>query len=231
MWKEELGEKGEKRTEWYKKAEDYWENQEVSVNGVLGGYEVVSHTDIAASSDFLNALKALPAEKGGPCGFEYACDCGAGIGRVSKGLLLKHFQKVDLVEPCEKYLRKAKDFVQSDRAKEFICVGLQDFDPIPDRYDVIWIQWVALYLTDPDLDSFLKRCKRALKPNGVICLKENVVVGVDGKFHIDKDDNSIMRTDEHYRVLIKKAGLQLLCEMRQPKFPKGLFPVFMFAFR
>ena len=32
------------------------------------------------------------------------------------------------------------------------------------RYDVIWAQWVLLYLTDEDLVAFLQRCKKGLRP-------------------------------------------------------------------
>eukprot|EP00386_Alphamonas_edax_P002653 GDKI01008026.1.p1 GENE.GDKI01008026.1~~GDKI01008026.1.p1 ORF type:complete len:282 (+),score=83.03 GDKI01008026.1:20-865(+) len=229
LWKQELGQGEEKRTEWYQKAADYWEQQEVSVNGVLGGYEHVSCSDLKASLDFLTHISKLPESKGGPCEFTYAMDCGAGIGRVSKGCLLQKFQKVDLVEPCEKYLEKAKEDLPSDRAIEFICQGLQDLVPAKGRYDCIWVQWVALYLTDKDLIDFLHRCREALRPGGVICFKENVVL--DGGFHVDKDDNSIMRTDQHYRDLFEQAGMTLLCDMRQPNFPKALFPVYMYCVR
>eukprot|EP00397_Hematodinium_sp_SG-2012_P055315 GEMP01067420.1.p1 GENE.GEMP01067420.1~~GEMP01067420.1.p1 ORF type:complete len:200 (+),score=34.89 GEMP01067420.1:50-649(+) len=43
MWKEQLKEGHDK---WYSKATEYWEKQEVSVNGVLGGYGDTSSADI-----------------------------------------------------------------------------------------------------------------------------------------------------------------------------------------
>lgn len=39
---------------------------------------------------------------------DYALDCGAGIGRITKCLLTKHFDKVDLVEQSEKFLCAAQ---------------------------------------------------------------------------------------------------------------------------
>ena len=42
---------------WYKAAVDYWDGQEASVNGVLGGYGFVSDVDIRDSKAFV--LKAM----------------------------------------------------------------------------------------------------------------------------------------------------------------------------
>ena len=42
---------------------------------------------------------------------------------------------------------------------------------------------------------YLQRCRAALKPNGLIVVKENVVL--EGRHAFDHDDNSITRTDAH----------------------------------
>jgi AdoMet dependent proline di-methyltransferase len=47
----------------------------------------------------------------------------------------------------------------------------QDFNPEPNTYDVIWIQWVIGHLADLDFISFFKRCAKGLKPGGAIVLK------------------------------------------------------------
>ena len=41
------------------------------------------------------------------------------------------------------------------------------------RYDLIWVQWVLLYLTDSDLLLVLRRLRLALKPGGLMIVKEN----------------------------------------------------------
>lgn len=48
-------------------------------------------------------------------------------------------------------------------------------------------------------------------------MKENVVI--EGKFVVDKDDNSITRTDSQYKTLFARAGLSLVLEMIQPHWP------------
>jgi len=85
------------------------QTQDSSVDGVLGGYGHVSPIDLDTSNSFLKNFKY---------GKGRALDCGAGIGRITKFLLLDHFEKVDLVEPCPKYIEEAKKYVESDRVEK-----------------------------------------------------------------------------------------------------------------
>lgn len=73
-----------------------------------------------------------------------ALDCGAGIGRITKRLLLPLFKTVDMVDVTEDFLTKARSYLGEEgrRVRNYYCCGLQDFSPEPNSYDVIWIQWV-----------------------------------------------------------------------------------------
>lgn len=86
----------------------------------------------------------LPKEGEGKTGTSCALDCGAGIGRITKRLLLPLFNTVDLVDVTQEFLDRAKTYLGSDgkRVGNFFCSGLQDFVPESGRYDLIWIQWV-----------------------------------------------------------------------------------------
>lgn len=77
-------------------------------------------------------------------GTSCALDCGAGIGRITKRLLLPLFRVVDMVDVTEDFLVKAKTYLgeEGKRVRNYFCCGLQDFSPEPHSYDVIWIQWV-----------------------------------------------------------------------------------------
>ena len=41
-----------------------------------------------------------------------------------------------------------KPFPANHKAVGFFQQGLESFNPEPGRYDVIWVQWAMLYLTD-----------------------------------------------------------------------------------
>lgn len=43
--------------------------------------------------------------------FGYALDCGAGIGRVTKNLLLPLFEKVDMVDVVPELINKSDEYI------------------------------------------------------------------------------------------------------------------------
>jgi len=214
---------------WYTKAFDYWENEAncpLSDGGVLGGYGRVTPQDIRDSDRFLDTLAQLRPE----LKFDKAADCGAGIGRVSKHLLLRRFQHVDLIEQSPRLLAAASEYVgASDGNDRMTCIvqGLQDFAPPPNTYDVIWIQWVIGHLHDLDFIRFFKRCAAGLRPGGVIVLKDNCAQNYT--FVVDSDDSSVARCVEYASLLLNLSGLDIILQIQQTDFPKELYPVVMFA--
>lgn len=134
-----------KQPEWYTKAQDYWNAVTPTVDGMLGGFSVLDPIDVKGSLEFIKDVTRNT---------EYACDCGAGIGRVTKNFLLQvPFDKVDLVEQAPPFVEQAKmtylkDEIEQGRVGQVICQGLQDFTPEQGKYDLIWCQWVLGHLTD-----------------------------------------------------------------------------------
>jgi len=157
-----------------------------------------------------------------------ALDCGAGIGRITKRLLLPLFTTVDMVELNQGFLDEARAFIgdEASRVDRLICAGLQQFTPEPGRYDVIWCQWVLGHLTDTDLVAFFARCQQGLAENGVLFLKENIS---SVKVEFDEQDSSYTRPRQLLVDLIRKAGLKVLREEKQKQFPHEIYEVRMFA--
>ena len=166
---------------------------------------------------------------GGNTGTRRALDCGAGIGRVTKRLLLPIFQAVDMVDVDETFCGKARRFIGSDasRVGDVFCCGLQNFTPVPRRYDVIWCQWVLSHLRDSDLVTFMRRCRSGLSEGGLVVVKGNVAGGEEVIF--DQHDSSFVRTRGHLLRVLEKSGLRLQSEVKQKGFPKDIYAVYMFA--
>ncbi|XP_063233910.1 N-terminal Xaa-Pro-Lys N-methyltransferase 1-B isoform X1 [Bacillus rossius redtenbacheri] len=210
----------------YKHAAKYWSNIPATVDGMLGGFGFISHTDIQGSSKFLQQLFKM---KDAP-GRGRALDCGAGIGRVTKHLLVPLFDQVDLVEQNPAFLEQAREYVGPCRKLgELYGCGLQDFVPEEGRYDVIWTQWVLGHLTDDHLIQFFKACIGGLRSGGVVVVKENVTSS--GRVEVDAEDSSVTRPPALLLELLGRAGLRCLREQRQTGFPAGLYPVKMYALR
>jgi len=226
MWQRELSEKTEdNHLAWYSKALSYWRSSEATVDGVLGGYGAVSPQDLEETAAFLTDVRNGIASFGqGRC-----VDCGCGIGRVTNAVLVRLFDQVDLVEPCGNLLEKAKADIPPQKLGDVWPQPLQEFTPTPGAYDCIFIQWATLYLTDEDLINCWKRCQAGLKEGGIIFLKENITS--DNRFHIDKVDSSITRSDRQYKESFDQAGLKVLAERDQNNWPSELFPVKMYVLR
>ncbi|XP_058459455.1 N-terminal Xaa-Pro-Lys N-methyltransferase 1-B [Malaya genurostris] len=210
----------------YQDAKKYWSNISPTVDGMLGGFASISFTDIRASDQFLKNLYKLKPAPGKMC----ALDCGAGIGRVSKNLLIPVFAQVDLVEQDEKFAQTAKrDLYSSGKLGTVFNQGLQDFSPEECKYDVIWSQWVLGHLTDDDTVEFLTRCLKGLKRNGVIVIKENFTTGT--RPEPDKQDASVTRPLPLMKKLLSKGGFRVIKEQKQKDFPRDLYPVYMLAMK
>lgn len=237
MWIQEIGSENEpesnsKRKDWYSNGISYWERAEASVDGVLGGYGFVNDTDIKGSDAFVKTI--LRDRFGNDNRSLVALDCGSGIGRVTKNLLLRYFNEVDLLEPVSHLLDTARENLTSTEAMQmddhkavnFYSIPLQDFTPEAGRYNVIWIQWCIGYLTDDDFVTFFKRAKVGLKPNGLFVVKENVA---RNGFVLDKEDRSVTRSHPYFMELFNQCGLHVYSTKDQRGFPGELFPVKMYA--
>ena len=217
---------------WYRRAAAFYEdNCPPTIDGVLGGFGSLSDLDLATSRQFLHQLLALRPSLQLSAGV--ACECGAGIGRVTKGLLLNDadlgIRRCDLVESSSRLLYAAPDYLGDALASKcrFFCTGLQDWEPKAQYYSIVWIQWVLIYLTDDDAVAFLRRCGDALVPGGVIVLKENTCTDED--FVLDVDDASVTRATPYWKHLCRKAGLDVVYEEMQGEMPDDMFPVSMIA--
>jgi protein N-terminal methyltransferase len=201
------------------------------LDGVLGGYGKLTPMDVRDSNQFLDRLKSLlPGLQ-----FNVVADCGAGIGRVSKFLLLPRFQEIHLIEQSARLLAAAPQYVSlpSEEQDRLVLVqkGLQDFSPAHGSFDVIWIQWVIGHLHDHDFIRFFRRCAGGLRNNGVIVLKDNTIVDPELAFCLDLQDHSVARHLEYQKLLFEYAGLEIVAEQLQKDFPEELYPVYMIALR
>lgn len=80
-----------------------------------------------------------------------------------------------------------------------------------------------------DLSLFFLFCRKGLKKNGIIVLKENITSS--GKVEVDQNDSSVTRPLGLLRRLMKRSEMELFKEMQQPNLPKGLYTVKMFGLR
>ena len=221
------------RQDWYGAALDYWDDTEATVDGMLGGFAQLSPSDLAASQRFLLYLQDTTRPD---LRFEVSCECGAGIGRVTKNMFLPlNFARCDIVEVSAELISQSPDYIGDLASRcKFYCTGLQDFAPKPNTYDVIWVQWCIGYLTDMDCVKFLMRMGACLRKGGVVVIKDNTCE--NDAFVLDREDSSVTRSLDYLLALVDIAGLRVVCQKMQGEdgggdesFPASIFPVPMMA--
>ncbi|KAF2109189.1 alpha-N-methyltransferase NTM1 [Lophiotrema nucula] len=219
----------------------YWESVSADNNGMLGGYPQTSRIDLVGSSNFLMKLRrskqpASTLSKQSLEPLERVADCGAGIGRITKGLLISVAKKVDVVEPVKKFTDELFAGLEGEdkgRVGEVVNLGLQDWTLEAGAYDLLWNQWCLGHLTDAQLVAYLSRCKDGLAKSRAswIVVKENMSSDIWKKDIYDEEDSHVTRSDDKFRALFMEAGLKIVATELQKGFPKELYPVRVYALR
>lgn len=231
------------------KSKEYWDHVEPTVNGMLGGFSKIHHSDMDGSKKFLQHFFCLRKDRrertaltenascdpsSGPSVMKRCIDCGAGIGRITKHLLLPFADEVDLLEQSQTFLDRSTEYIGphgSQRVINKYCHSLQSFIPQEGiTYDCVWLQWVTGYLTDQELVDFLIKMSSCLDPdNGIIVVKDNTTRGEEED--ADMNDSSVTRPKTLLLDIFKRASLEVVLQKRQVKMPRGLYPVYMFALK
>jgi protein N-terminal methyltransferase len=212
----------------------YWNSCDPSVTGMLGGFPQVSRIDLQQSTTFLAKLRRASKLHPPSKPLSRIVDCGAGIGRITLGLLSKVSDVTDILEPVEKFTRQISEGDEFKALRDegkigtIYNVGLEAWEP-EHTYDIIWIQWCLGQCTDTQVNALFTRAQKHLSPGGWIVLKENLSNHQFGEDVYDETDSSVTRTDEKFRVLFKEAGLKIVATELQRGFPKDLYPVRIYA--
>lgn len=228
---------------------DYWTSQTADVNGMLGGYPQVSRIDLQGSKNFISKIRRLSRITSASTlsttkvtKVPRAVDVGAGIGRITSGLLLNIAETVDIVEPVSKFTEVLAQIQPSEgqgQVGEIFNVGLEKWSPQNEaKYDLIWIQWCVGHLTDKQMVETLQRMLPALATyddgtsiDGWIMVKENLSTDQWGEDLFDDIDSSVTRSDQKFKQLFEEAGCKIIKMEVQSGFPKSLYPVKMYALR
>lgn len=221
----------ENKSAWYELTKDYWNKSESNSKGMLGGNTKVNSIDISFSMNLLEDYISKKFFKPSS-----VLEIGAGIGRVTKNLLINYFTDITLVEQSKPFIDKAKETLEKSKSESvkinYIAEPMQSIfenehffgENSEPRFSAIWIQWCIENLDDDDLTKLLTKCKQLLLPKGMIFIKENVVEDNE-EVKINDIDFSRVRNDKLYKEIFKAAGLRLFKHIRHPDWPEDLMSV------
>eukprot|EP00438_Fugacium_kawagutii_P035490 Skav226801 [mRNA] locus=scaffold2056:42065:42898:+ [translate_table: standard] len=206
---------GQQRDKFYRVNEDWWV-EGYEGRGTLEGAMIGddgSDEDLTHSRTLLaKAIECMPEQP------RSALDVGAGVGRVTRGVLLPSVRgPVTLVDQSAKWLRTAKTYLAEEASRcAFVQSKLEEYNPLPsESFDLIWIQWTLQYLVDQDVVELLKRLSLCLSSQGVLVLKENRPVYSQSEcFQMDTPGKEgrfdITRPTKHLAVLLELSGLTVV---------------------
>jgi protein N-terminal methyltransferase len=215
------------RDGWYATNNDWWRHDG---GGGYGGNtdEEAMIGDGGGEADGLEGLAFLDrlilksessAQNRKKLKFSRAIDAGAGVGRVTKHILLKRYDTVNLVEADAGWSKRSKTYLGRKRAARctFTCSRIEELVHDNDessRIDLVWLQWTLQYLTDSDAVRTLQNLATSLiLTTGILIVKENRPYGTarPDRFQMDTPGGSgrydITRSDDHHRLLFQRAGL------------------------
>ncbi|OQS02797.1 phosphoethanolamine N-methyltransferase [Thraustotheca clavata] len=99
-------------------------------------------------------------------------ELAAGIGRYT-GLIAKSAAHVTAVEFIEDF-HKANEKINGSRGNcSFICADVCDLERQPSSYDVIFSNWLLMYLSDEEVPRLALKTLKWLRPGGEIFFRES----------------------------------------------------------
>ena len=112
-------------------------------------------------------LQLLPCFKG-----KAVLDFAAGIGRFTKEFA-KSASRVTAVDFAPQMLEKNRSDNREFANIDYLCCDAMDASFSPHEFDLIFISWLMIYLTDKEVSLLSERIALWLKPGGHLFFRES----------------------------------------------------------
>jgi phosphoethanolamine N-methyltransferase len=112
-------------------------------------------------------LKAVPDWKG-----KRVLDLAGGVGRFTKEFA-KQAKHVTVVEWIAKFIEKNQRLNARFSNIEYICADAAEVDFAPESFDLVFVSFLFMYLTDEEMKKIAEKITRWLAPNGGVFIRES----------------------------------------------------------
>tara|TARA_B100000963_G_scaffold360153_1_gene389961 strand:- start:1779 stop:2486 length:708 start_codon:yes stop_codon:yes gene_type:complete len=144
-------------------------------------------------------------------------DLGAGVGQWAFRFHDRGAIKVDAVEYSKSFVDIGRNEAKRRNAMsiEFFHADAQGFNII-NRYDIIFISGLFVYLGDKNANQVLQNISNGLAPQGKVIVRDGTAVNsayeLDNIYseHLDEYYSATYRTLTKYKELFSQAGFQCL---------------------
>ncbi|KAF0311147.1 Phosphoethanolamine N-methyltransferase [Amphibalanus amphitrite] len=132
-------------------------------------------------------------------------ELGAGIGRFTRKLAerAKHVTAVDFLET---YIEKNRQSNEHLGNVEFVCMDVTQLKQDNGQYDMIFSNWLLMYLGDDEIDKLVSSMLRWLKPNGYLFIRESCIKQSGNKKR--QTNPTFYRSPAHYCSLLQGPSMK-----------------------
>jgi len=146
-----------------KKTKLFWEIHPPNMTSMLGNSDL-SKMQIKERNEVISYLPNIHSLN--------ILELGCGIGRFTS-YFAKYGSHVTAVDFIEKFIKKNQRRNKNHKNITYICSDVMDISLKNSEYDIIFLNWILMYLKDKDLVILLNRLFHALKPKGHIFIRES----------------------------------------------------------
>jgi phosphoethanolamine N-methyltransferase len=145
------------------KAEEFWNKQPPTIEGVLLRQDA-SKVDSLERQEILALLPALEQK--------VVLDLAAGIGRFTQEFA-KTASSVTSVDVAADFMEKNRRDNSAFQNIAYLTANAMDLQFAEGTFDLIFINWLFMYLEDEEVKELAIRLKAWLKPGGTLFFRES----------------------------------------------------------
>jgi SAM-dependent methyltransferase len=131
-------------------------------------------------------------------------DCGCGTGRNSI-VFSKFFSNIKSFDISEQFIEQNKKMFSAKKNIHFFVSDFVNASKLDEKYDIIFIGGVLMYLSDDEVKNVLNYVKSILKDDGILILRDTLTRKNTKK----ANDVKIYRSEKYYEKLLEDGGFLL----------------------
>ncbi|KKW42371.1 MAG: hypothetical protein UY92_C0007G0010 [Candidatus Magasanikbacteria bacterium GW2011_GWA2_56_11] len=133
-----------------------------------------------------------------------ALDCGTGTGRNAV-LLAEYFERVSAFDISRLFIGENRIRFARIRNLDFFISDFSGLKTTPGAYDLIFVGGVCMYLSEAEMREALRLAASALRPDGVLVLRDSVTPAVTR----EHEGKKIYRSEADYERIITGEGFAI----------------------
>ncbi len=161
------------------KMKDYWKkhSKDCSIQEMM----LDTNAEIISDKELPEILSVLPSYTD-----KSILELGAGIGRFTK-VLAEKARKVIAVDFIKNFIEKNQELNEQMGNIEFVHGDATKLAYEPDQFDMIFTNWLLMYLTDAEIADLVEKSLNCLKDDGYFFIRESCfhpsgnIKNIDGK--------------------------------------------------